>query len=97
MTNEEIKSIVGEAIKDGIQEVLSNRDIFCRYAIDPSKHDEEHAALRKFIKVMSRVEDMKWGVLQKVVIAGIGIAFTLMIYGMLAKFTVFGGWGWPGK
>jgi len=97
MTNEEIKAVVGEAIKDGLSEIMANRDLFCRYAINPAKHDEEHAALRKFINVMSRIEDMKWGVLQKVIIAVIGLGFTLMVYGMLAKLTIFGGLGWPGK
>jgi len=97
MTNEEIKTIVAEAVKDGLAEVLANRELFCRYAIRPEQHDEEHQALRKFIRVMSRIEDMKWSVLQKIVIAVVGIAFSLMVYGALAKLTIFGGFGWPGR
>ena len=101
MTNEEIKEIVSDAIKEGLAEglteVLQNRQLFCRYAINPEMHDEEHAALRKFIKVMGRIEDMKWSVLQKIIIGAVGIAFALMIYGAVAKLTIFGGLGWPGK
>jgi hypothetical protein len=97
MTNEEIKEIVSDAIKEGLTEVLQNKQLFCRYAINPELHDEEHAALRKFIKVMARIEDMKWSVLQKIVIGAVGIAFALMVYGAIAKLTVFGGLGWPGK
>jgi hypothetical protein len=97
MTNEEIKEIVKTAIHDGISGAMENRDLSCRYRIEPGQHDAEHEALRKFIKVMSRIEDMKWSVLQKFVVAIVGAAFALMVYGALAKLTIFGGFGWPGR
>lgn len=97
MTNDEVRELVKSAVSDAVKEVVATPDIHCRYKFEAVKHDEEHEAIRKFIRLMSRVEDMKWSVLQKIVIGMVGLAFTLMVYGALAKLQIFGGFGWPGK
>jgi hypothetical protein len=93
MTHDEVSMVVTDAIRA----VLSDPALHCRYKFEPEKHEAEHDALRKFIKVVGRIEDIKWGVLQKLVlIVAIG-AFALMVYGGLMKLQIFGGFGWPGR
>ena len=97
MTPEEIKTIVAEAIKDGIAGAFADPALHCRYSISPTQHDDEHEAIRKFMKLMGRIEDMKWGIIQKLVVGILGVAFTLMVIGAAAKLKFFGGLGWPGR
>jgi hypothetical protein len=87
MTHEEISMVVTDAIRA----VLSDPELHCRYKFEPEKHEAEHEALRKFIKVVGRVEDIKWGVLQKLILIVVTGAFALMAYGGLMKLKLFGG------
>jgi hypothetical protein len=101
MNKEEIHMVITEAVSSAVSkaiaEILKSPEIHCQYKFDADAHEHEHEALRKFIRVMSRIEDMKWSVLQKIVIGIVGAAFVLMAYGAMAKLTIFGGLGWPGR
>jgi hypothetical protein len=87
MTQEEVAMVVTDAIRA----VLSDPAIHCRYKFEPETHEAEHEALRKFIKVVGRIEDIKWGVLQKLVLLVVTGACALMVYGGLMKLKLFGG------
>jgi hypothetical protein len=87
MTHDEISMVVTDAIRA----VLSDPELHCRYKFEPEKHEAEHEALRKFIRVVGRVEDIKWGVLQKLILMIVTGAFALMVYGGIMKLKLFGG------
>ena len=93
VTHEEIAVIVTDALRA----VLTSPELHCRYRFDPEKHDLEHEALRKFIKVVGRFEDVKWGVFQKVIAAIVFAAFGLMLYGGMVKLKILGGLGLLGR
>jgi len=93
VTHEEIAVIVTDALRA----VLQTPDLHCRYRFDPEKHNLEHEALRKFIKVVGRFEDVKWGVFQKVIAAIVFAALGLIFYGGVVKLKILGGCGLLGR
>jgi len=88
---------IAEIVTDAVRAVMAAPEIHCRYSFDPEKHDLEHEALRRFIRVVGRIEDVKWGTLQKLIVTLIVGAFGLMVYGGLMKLQILGGLGWPGR
>jgi hypothetical protein len=84
MTHDEIAMVVTDAIRA----VLSDPELHCRYKFSPEKHEAEHEALRKFIKVMGRIDDIKWSIFQKAVVWALGALLVFAAISFAAKFEI---------
>lgn len=88
MTPEEVKELISEAMTGAVRAIVASPDVHCKYRFDPTQHEAEHEAVRKFMRVMGKVDDIKWSVVQKIVIALVLGMFTLMGYGIILKLGV---------
>lgn len=85
MEREELKELILEAVT----QALANPANHCRYQISPEEHRLQHEALERFIQFTSRIDDLKWDVLKKLIAVVLISLFSLAMFGTAVKLKLF--------
>jgi hypothetical protein len=93
----ETREEIALAVADGIRAALTDPKVHCRYEIAPDEHRQEHEALRRFMSFTARLENLKWGVFQKLAIAAVLFLFGLTLYGGMLKLKALATFAWFGR
>lgn len=69
MTEEQARQIAGETARAVVEALLIDKQRLCD--IDPETHAKHHELVDSAIRVLARVEDIKWSVLKFLVVSAV--------------------------
>ena len=69
MTDEQARQIAMETARAVVEALLIDKQHIC--AIDPETHAKHHELVDSAIRVLARVEDIKWSVLKFLVVSAV--------------------------
>lgn len=67
MDEAKIREIVAGAVADAFT-VQQTEPVVCRLGLEKEQHDEDHRVIQSFVKVLDRVDNIKWGVLKSLAV-----------------------------
>jgi uncharacterized protein (DUF2344 family) len=92
---EEITKMIITATSEGIRLAMADPEIHCRYQIKPEDHFAQHEALKGFMKLTEKINNITWKTLQSVVVFIVLGLFGLMLFGAAVKMKLFSILGIP--
>ena len=81
MTDEQAKQIARETATAVVEALLCDKHHLCD--IDPETHAKHHELVDSAIRVMARIEDIKWSVLKFIVISA--VIGAMAVFGLNVK------------
>ena len=79
MNEETISKAISEALAEQFRKQSENH--ICGLGIDRDKHTEEHVFIQSLMRLFDRIDNMKIGLLGKLITAAFGVLFIFTLVG----------------